>query len=122
MTAGANRNATRPIEPITFDDVIEAPRPYAFTVGVRTRMGEDLEGLEAHGDGISFRSPRPIDGGQIVELVICHAILVEARVVGCALMPGEEGGYWVRARFHQTSPALNRLICEELNRLMELED
>jgi hypothetical protein len=121
MSAGAKRSASPAREPITFEDAIETPRPYAFSVGVRTKLGDDLEGLEAHGDGISFRSPKPIDGGQIIELVICRAILVEARIVGCALMPGESGGYWVRARFHQTSPTLSRLISEELNRLMQME-
>lgn len=121
MTPEAKRISKPGREPMNFENVIEEPRPFAFTVGVRTKLGEDLEGLEAHGDGISFRSPRPLDGGQLIELIICHAILVEARVVGCALMPGESSSYWVRARFHQTSPALNHMICDELNRLMEME-
>jgi hypothetical protein len=122
MSAGANRTATPSIADLTFEDAVEEPRPYAFSVGVRTRLGEDLEGLEAHGDGVSFRSPRPIEGGQRVELIICRAILVEAEVVGCAPLGGDDGGFWVRARFHNTSPALNHLICEELNRLMDLAD
>ena len=122
MTAGAKRATIPDTDRLTFDQEVEAPRPYAFTVGVRARLGENLEGLEAHGDGISFRSPEPLEGGLKLELVICHAILVEATVVGCALMPGEVNGYWVRARFNQNSPALNALICEELTRLIEMAD
>jgi hypothetical protein len=118
MTAGAKRTAKPSAEGIKFDTEVEAPRPYAFFVEVRTRLGENLEGLEAHGDGISFRSPEPILGGRLIELVICGAILVQAMVVGCAPMPGEADGYWVRARFHNTPSALKRLICEELNRLI----
>jgi hypothetical protein len=43
-------------------------------------------------------------------------------VVGCTLMPGEENSYWVRARFQDTTPAMNELICGEVNRLIALED
>jgi hypothetical protein len=119
MTTGANRTAVADTPELTFDSEIETPRLCAFTVGVRRQVGEDLEGLEAHGDGISFLSPEPIAGGRIIELVICRTILVQAKVVGCALMPGGEGGYWVRALFHQTTPELNRLISEELQRMIE---
>lgn len=119
MTAGANRAAKADIPELSFDNEIEAPRLCAFTVGVRKQVGEDLEGLEAHGDGISFISPEPIEGERVLDLIICRTILVQAQVVGCALMPGGEGGYWVRARFHNSSPALNHLITEELNRLIE---
>ena len=119
MTAGANRTASAGTPELTFDSEIEAPRLCAFTVGVRTQVGEDLEGLEAHGDGVSFLAPEPIEGGRIIDLVICRTILVQAQVVGCALMPGGDGGYWVRARFHQNSPELNRLIGEELHRMIE---
>lgn len=122
MTAGANRPAADKANRMDFDTPIEEPRPYAFSVGVRTHIGDDLEGLEAYGDGISFRSPEPLEGGRLIELVICHAILVEAKVVGCTLMPGETGSYWVRARFHQTSPALNQLLCEELTRIGAIPD
>lgn len=117
MTAGANRPAATDIDLMNFDEPLEVPRPYAFSVAIRTKVGDDLEGLEASGDGISFRSPEPLQGGQVIELVICHALLVEAKVVGCTLMPGETDSYWVRARFHETSPALNELICKELNRI-----
>ena len=119
MTAGANRAAAAATPDLEFDQEIEAPRLCAFTVGVRSQVGEDLEGLEAHGDGISFISPEPIEGGRVLELIICRTILVQAQVVGCAIMPGGEGGYWVRARFHNASPELNHLITAELQRMIE---
>jgi hypothetical protein len=120
MTAGANRAAAPRANHLIFDEQIEAPRPIAFSVSVRTSLGDNLEGLEAHGDGVSFRSPELIEGGRVIEMVICHAIVVEAEVVGCAPLSGDDGGYWVRARFHNTSPALGALICEELNRLIQM--
>lgn len=90
-----------------------------FTVTVGDRMGEELEGLEAHLDGVSFRSPRPILGGEVIHLILHHTILVDAEVVGCARLTTQEGGYWVRARFVETSRELNSLICAELNRLID---
>lgn len=121
MTAGASRNPA-PTSHTLSDEAHDAYRPYPFAVSVRTKLGDDLEGLEAHGDGISFRSPRPLEGGQVVELVICRAILVEAEVVGCVPMPDRAEGHWVRARFRGTSPALNQLISEELNFVMTMAD
>lgn len=122
MTAGANRSTAAPVRERRPEITLETERPYAFTVSVRTRLGDDLEGLEAHGDGISFRSPRPLEGGQLIELTICRAILVEAEVVGCATLADRDQGYWVRARFHHTSPAFAELICTELKRLMNMAE
>jgi hypothetical protein len=122
MTAGAKRATKPPSGELSFDQAFEARRPTPFTVQVRTALGDEMEGLEAHGDGISFRSPRPFHGNEAIELVICRAVLVDACVVGCTLMPGEENSYWVRARFQDTTPAMNELICGEVNRLIALED
>ena len=92
---------------------------YPFVVTVGSRSGEELEGLEAHPDGVSFRSPRPILGGEVIQLILHQTILVDAQVVGCAPLSTREGGYWVRARFHETSQELNGLIYKELFRLIE---
>ena len=92
---------------------------YPFVVAVGSRTGEDLEGLEAHHDGVSFRSPRPILGGEMIQLILHQTILIDAQVVGCAPLSTREGGYWVRARFHETTKELNTLIYKELHRLIE---
>lgn len=92
---------------------------YPFTVGVRLHLGERMGGLEVFDDGISFRSPTAIPGGQIIELILGHgAVLVDAMVVGCVPITDDEGGYAIRARYHKTSEALNALINEEFTRLM----
>lgn len=89
----------------------------AFDVGVHIKLGERLEGLEVFDDGITFRSPVSIQGGRIIELVLCKgAVLVDAMVVGCVPLRDESGGYAIRARYHKTSHALNELIREELAR------
>ena len=92
---------------------------YPFVVAVGNRAGEELEGLEAHHDGVSFRSPRPILGGEIIQMILHQTILIDAQVVGCAPLSTREGGYWVRARFHDTTRELNTLIFKELHRLIE---
>lgn len=96
------------------DDIAERS-----VITLRTKLGEELEGLEAYRDGITFRARRLMPGGKIVELVIAETILMEAEVVGCASLPGNIGGYLIRARFHNTSQAMSELICAELSRLLE---
>ena len=88
-------------------------------IALRTKLGEELEGLEAYRDGITFRARRPMPGGKIVDLVIAETILMEAEVVGCASMPEKIGGFMIRARFYNTSQSVSELICAELSRLLE---
>lgn len=92
------------------------PRPY--TVGVRMKFGEELEGLDAHEDGVTFRSPAPMQPGKMIELILCNgSLLVDAMVIQCTPLRDAEGGYAVRTRYHQTSQALSTLILEEITRL-----
>ena len=118
--------AGTPLAPLTAQIGIEgnmtpaerthAPRPY--TVGVRMKFGEELEGLDVHDDGVTFRSPAPIQPGKMVELMLCNgSLLVDAVVIQCLPLRDDEGGYAVRTRYHQTSEALSSLIYEEITRL-----
>lgn len=118
MKAGTSAVSARHVDAATADSAITPARKVSYTVGVRMQLGDDLEGLEAYRDGISFRSPSPIAAGQRMELVLCNAISMEAEVVGCVPLSDSEGGHLVRARFHNTSAALNALIHEELTRLI----
>ncbi len=93
-------------------------RHHGTPVAVRSRVGAALTGVEAYGDGITFRSDAAIAGGRQIDLVICETILVEAEVVGCVPMPLPEGGHLVRARFVHTTPAMNDVICKEVTRLL----
>jgi hypothetical protein len=93
-----------------------AQRPY--TVGVRMKFGEEFEGLDAHDDGVTFRSPAPIQPGKMIELMLCNgSLLVDAVVIQCTPLRDDEGGFAVRTRYHQTSLALSSLIFEEITRL-----
>ncbi len=93
-----------------------APRPY--TVGVRMKFGEELEGLDVHDDGVTFRSPAAMQPGKMIELMLCNgSLLVDAVVIQCLPLRDDEGGYAVRTRYHQTSQALSSLIYEEITRL-----
>jgi len=95
---------------------ISAHRPY--TVGVRMKFGDELEGLDVHDDGITFRSPAPMQPGKMVELMLCNgSLLVDAVVIQCAPLRDDMGGYSIRTRYHQTSDALSSLIYEEISRL-----
>ena len=93
--------------------------PVRSAIALRTKTGEELEGLEAYRDGITFRARRPMPGGKIVDLVIAETILMEAEVVGCASLPEKIGRYLIRARFYNTPEAMSELICAELSRLLE---
>jgi hypothetical protein len=93
-----------------------APRPY--TVGVRMKFGDELEGLDVHDDGVTFRSGAPMQPGKMIELMLCNgSLLVDAVVIHCAPLRDGEGGFAVRTRYHQTSQALSSLIYEEITRL-----
>lgn len=93
-----------------------APRPY--TVGVRMKFGEELEGLDVHDDGVTFRSTAPMQPGKMIELMLCNgSLLVDATVIHCIPIRDSEGGFAVRTRYHQTSQALSSLIYAEITRL-----
>jgi hypothetical protein len=82
------------------------------------KFGEELEGLDVHDDGVTFRSPTPIQPGKMVELMLCNgSLMVDAVVIQCQPQRDDEGGYAVRTRYHQTSQALSSLIYEEITRL-----
>ena len=102
-----------------FEEPNHTPWEAEDRVVVRTREGESLDGVAVHGDGISFRTTRPMTGGKVVELVVCSTFLFEAEVVGCAPLPISVGGYLIRARFHEISPAMTDVIRNEINRLMD---
>lgn len=89
-----------------------------FDVGVHLKLGERMDGLQVFHDGVSFRSPQPLPGGRLIELVLCNgSVLVDALIVGC--LPLADGSYAVRARYHKTSRALNAMIEEELTAHLE---
>jgi hypothetical protein len=82
------------------------------------KFGEELEGLDAHEDGVTFRSPTAMQPGKMIELILCNgSLLVDAMVIQCTPLRDAEGGYAVRTRYHQTSQALSSLIHEEITRL-----
>ena len=89
-----------------------------YTVGVRMKFGEEQEGLAVHEDGMTFRSPAPIQPGKMVELIVCRgSILVDALVVQCTPMQDGRKGYSIRTRYHHVSEALSTLIQEEVHRI-----
>ncbi len=90
----------------------------SYTVGVRMKFGEDLEGLDVHADGLVFRSPVTLQPGRIIELIVCNgSILVDAIVMHCRPLQDAEGGFAVHVRYHHVSPALSALILEEIHRV-----
>jgi len=113
------------IDPVTdlIEQEVEEPGYIPWesenTVVVRTRDGDSLDGVAVYGDGISFRTTQPMMGGKVVELVVCSTFLFEAEVVGCAPLPRSLGGYLIRARFHEISPAMIDVIRNEINRLLD---
>ncbi|MBI4082195.1 MAG: hypothetical protein HY423_06240 [Candidatus Lambdaproteobacteria bacterium] len=98
------------------DRAVPRPKARGITIGVRFKFGDELETLELLGDGLVFRSPAPIAGGRIVELILCEGtILVDAMVVQCR--PYDDlGHHAVQVRYHQVSKPLQALIGEEVAR------
>ena len=90
----------------------------SYAVGVRTKFGDELEGLDLLPDGLVFRSPVPIQPGKTLELILCRgSILVDAIVVHCTRLQDEPGGYAIMTRYHHISEALGSLIREEVARV-----
>ncbi len=55
---------------------------------MRMKFGEDMEGLELFPDGMSFRSPFPIEGGRVLEMILCRgSIVVDVMVTHCEHLP-----------------------------------
>jgi hypothetical protein len=89
-----------------------------YTVGVRTKFGDELEGLDMLPDGLVFRSSVPLQPGKTLELILCRgSILVDAIVVQCTRLRDEQSGYAIHTRYHHVSDALSSLIREEVARL-----
>ena len=87
-------------------------------VGMRMKFGEDMEGLQLFQDGISFRSPFPIAGGRVLEMLLCRgSVVVDVMVMHCEHLPSAQGGYAVRTRYHSGSPGLVQLVQDEFKRL-----
>jgi hypothetical protein len=89
----------------------------SFSVGVRTKFGEELEGIDLLSDGMVFRSPAQIQPGRLLELIVCRgSILVDAIVVQSTPLRDGSGAYAIHTRYQHVSDALNSLIREEVAR------
>jgi hypothetical protein len=97
--------------------------PLSYSVGVRTKFGDELEGIDLLPDGMVFRSPIPLQPGKTLELIVCRgSILVDAIVVHCSRLKDEQGGFAIHTRYHHVSEALSSLIREEVARLTDRPD
>jgi hypothetical protein len=89
-----------------------------YSVGVRAKFGDELEGLDMLPDGLVFRSPVALQPGKTLELILCRgSMLVDAIVVQCTRLRDEQGGFAIHTRYHHVSEALASLIREEVARL-----
>jgi hypothetical protein len=116
----ASARSARPKRQLASSDVRsqKAHHPLSYSVGVRTKFGDELEGIDLLPDGLVFRSQVPIQPGKTLELILCRgSILVDAIVVHCASLRDETGGYAIHTRYHHASEALSSLIREEVARL-----
>jgi hypothetical protein len=90
----------------------------AYTVGVRLKYGEEMDGLDIQEDGLTFRAFRPMQPGQLTELILCRgSILVDAVIIHCRPIPEVPGTFRVQVRYHEASRALSALIREEFLRI-----
>lgn len=97
---------------------VESNHPLSYSLGVRTKFGDELEGLDVLPDGLVFRSPVPLQPGKTLELILCRgSILVDAIVVQCGRLQDESGGFAIHTRYHHVSEALGSLIREEVARV-----
>jgi hypothetical protein len=105
-----------PVTPVT--ESANTAHPLSYSLGVRMKFGDELEGLDLLPDGLVFRSPSPMMPGKMIELILCRgSILVDAMVVHSAPLNDESGGFAIHTRFHHVSEALHSLIREEVARL-----
>ncbi len=97
---------------------VETHHSLSYSVGVRTKFGDEAEGIDLLPDGLVFRSPTPLQPGKTLELILCRgSILVDAIVVQCSRLQDESGGFAIHTRYHHVSDALGSLIREEVARL-----
>jgi len=102
---------------------VDTQSSLSYSVGVRTKFGDELEGIDLLPDGLVFRSPVPLQPGKTLELILCRgSILVDAIVVQCRRMQDDSGGFAIHTRYHHVSDALSGLIREEVARLTERPD
>ena len=90
---------------------------YRMPMVVRLKYGEELAGMEAHRDGVTFLSPNPIPVGRIVELILCGgSILVDAEIKSCEASADGVGEFVISAEFEHTSSEMRQLIADEITR------
>lgn len=91
-----------------------AEAPPSFEVGVRLKRSQLRQGLSVYEDGVCFRAPDPLPGGEMIDLVLNNgAMLVDAVVAGCTPLHDTEGGYAIYARFEQLSDTTRAMLREE---------
>lgn len=118
MVASAPSARTKREQAMRATAETELRHPLSYSVGVRAKFGDDLEGIDLLPDGLVFRSPVPIQAGKTLELILCRgSILVDAIVVHCSRLKDDQGGFAIHTRYHHVSEALSSLIREEVARL-----
>lgn len=120
MKSGTGLNPRTPADDTLIDANVREAEEANKDIVIRSMEDNRIEGLEAHPDGISFRSSRPLAGGSKIEMMLCNTILVDAEVVGVLIVPTSEGGgYLIRARFCNLSPEFQELIHTEISRIFK---
>jgi hypothetical protein len=123
MVASAPSARTKRQQVVHSTPSVESAPLLSYSVGVRTKFGDDLEGIDLLPDGIVFRSPIPLQPGKTLELILCRgSILVDAIVVHCGRLKDDPGGFAIHTRYHHVSEALCSLIREEVARLTDRPD
>ena len=91
--------------------------PYSDTVVVRAKFGREMEGIELHENGVTFRSAVPMAKGTVLEVVLCRgSILVDVEVVHCEAVLEDPRVYTIRVRYLHTSRDLVEFIAEEASK------
>ena len=120
MKSGTGLTARTPGERNLIDANVREAEETNQDIVIRSMEDNQIEGLEAYPDGISFRSSRGLAGGSKIEMVLCNTILVDAEIVGVIILPiSTVGGYLIRARFCNLSPQLQALIYKEISRIFK---
>ena len=118
MAANARSTQLKRSPATSISTQVRTAHPMSYSLGVRMKFGEELEGLDLLPDGLVFRSPGPMMPGKMIELILCRgSILVDAMVVHSTPMSDVSGGFAIHTRFHHVSEALISLIREEVTRL-----
>jgi hypothetical protein len=118
MVASAPSARTKREQAMRATAEAETRHSLSYSVGVRAKFGDELEGIDLLPDGLVFRSPVPLQAGKTLELILCRgSILVDAIVVHCSRLKDDQGGFAIHTRYHHASEALSSLIREEVARL-----